>query len=145
MMIVVSPSHATEARALGRIMAAWLDEMPQMPDLHDEADNTAFLTRLIANGQTLTARIGDRIAGFLARDGAEISCLYVARAMRGQGVGVTLLDRAKSASDRLTLWTFQFNSRARAFYRREGFREIAVTDGAGNDEKLPDVRLEWCR
>lgn len=30
-----------------------------------------------------------------------------------------------------------------AFHIREGFGEVEFSDGAGNDEKLPDVRLEW--
>ena len=51
-------------------------------------------------------------------------------------------DDAKAAGH-LTLWTFQANDGARRFYAREGFREVEFTDGAGNAEKLPDVRLEW--
>ena len=50
---------------------------------------------------------------------------------------------AKAGRDRLELWTFQANTRAIAFYRREGFVEAARTDGSGNDEKLPDLRLVW--
>ena len=30
-----------------------------------------------------------------------------------------------------------------ACHIREGFGEVEFSDGAGNDEKLPDVRLEW--
>jgi len=32
---------------------------------------------------------------------------------------------------------------ARRFYGREGFVEVEHTDGAGNEEGEPDVRLEW--
>lgn len=74
--------------------------------------------------------------------GGEISALYLAPAARGRGLGKALLDEAKGQG-RLSLWTFQANPGARAFYRREGFREVEFTAGAGNDEKLPDVRLEW--
>ena len=34
---------------------------------------------------------------------------------------------------------------ADGFYVREGFTEVELTDGAGNDEGLPDVRLVWHR
>ena len=43
----------------------------------------------------------------------------------------------------LQLWTFQVNVRARAFYRHHGFREVELTDGRANEEREPDVRLEW--
>jgi len=43
----------------------------------------------------------------------------------------------------LQLWTFQVNDEARRFYGREGFVEVEHTDGAGNEEGEPDVRLEW--
>jgi GNAT superfamily N-acetyltransferase len=49
----------------------------------------------------------------------------------------------KAREPRLVLWTFQANSAAIAFYLREGFVEIERTDGAGNEEGLPDVRMIW--
>ena len=35
--------------------------------------------------------------------------------------------------------------RARRFYEARGFRAIRFTDGAGNEEKTPDVRYRWER
>jgi len=43
----------------------------------------------------------------------------------------------------LELWTFQVNDGARRFYERHGFRAVEVTDGAGNEERQPDVRYAW--
>ncbi len=40
---------------------------------------------------------------------------------------------AKVGRERLTLWAFQQNGAALRFYAREGFAEIARTDGAGNE------------
>jgi hypothetical protein len=39
--------------------------------------------------------------------------------------------------------TAQFNAAARRFYERHGFVEVMSTDGARNEEREPDVRLEW--
>jgi len=47
--------------------------------------------------------------------------------------------------DRLELWVFQRNERARAFYRRHGFVLVEETDGAGNEERTPDARYAWAR
>ena len=83
--------------------------------------------------------------GFLARDGEMIHALYLRPKARRRGFGKALLDQAKAETPRLTLWAFQANAQARRFYAREGFAEVEETDGAGNDEKLPDVRLTWER
>jgi len=43
----------------------------------------------------------------------------------------------------LSLWCFQQNHAARAFYARHGFVEGTRTDGQNNEERLADVKLEW--
>jgi hypothetical protein len=43
----------------------------------------------------------------------------------------------------LELWVFQRNDAAREFYARHGFIELRRTDGSGNEEREPDVRLAW--
>ena len=81
--------------------------------------------------------------GFLSRQAQDIQALYLAPTARGQGVGRELLGLAKEHSDSLGLWTFQANMRARRFYTQNGFIEDQMTDGQGNDEKLPDVHMSW--
>jgi GNAT superfamily N-acetyltransferase len=83
--------------------------------------------------------------GFLARERDEVLALYLAPEVRGRGVGKALLDAAKERRERLTLWVFQRNAGALRFYAREGFAEVERTDGARNDERLPDVRMVWER
>ncbi len=85
------------------------------------------------------------VLGFIARSGASIQSLYLAPQARGQGLGRRLLDHAKAGADRLDLWTHQANREARAFYARQGFFENRLTNGEGNDEKLPDVHLIWAK
>lgn len=129
--------------ALARILGDWVREMPWMPKLHGRDEDLWFLGQLRERGVLRVA--GAEPAGFLARQGGEVDALYLALAARGQGIGSALLDEAKAAEPVLRLWTFQANSAARAFYARAGFVEIERTDGAGNEERLPDVRLEWRR
>ncbi len=70
--------------------------------------------------------------------------LYVDPVWIDQGIGALLLARAREERPAgLQLWTFQVNDEARRFYGREGFVEVEHTDGAGNEEGEPDVRLEW--
>jgi ribosomal protein S18 acetylase RimI-like enzyme len=43
----------------------------------------------------------------------------------------------------LQLWTFQANEPAQRFYERHGFVDAERTDGAGNEERAPDIRYQW--
>ena len=61
----------------------------------------------------------------------------------GLGVGSALIRDAKAQTPRLELWCFQDNARARQLYERHGFKSAEFTDGAGNEEKTPDVRYVW--
>ena len=40
-------------------------------------------------------------------------------------------------------YTFQVNTRARAFYERHGFRVLYLGSGESNEEHQPDVRYAW--
>jgi ribosomal protein S18 acetylase RimI-like enzyme len=61
------------------------------------------------------------------------------------GIGRALVDDVKAVEPEISLWTFQANTRAIAFYRREGFAEAERTEGQRNDERLPDIRMIWRR
>jgi chorismate mutase len=59
-------------------------------------------------------------------------------------VGTALLDLAKARRPRgFHLWVFVTNTPARNLYRARGLVELETTDGAGTDEKAPDVRMAW--
>ena len=132
-----------EAKALAVILSDWIDETTWMPKIHTPEEDERFLRHLITEKEVTVVRGPDGPQGFMARDGHEIHALYLCPAARKAGYGAALLNRAKTATDRIELWTFQANAGARAFYKREGFVEVEFTDGAGNDEKQPDVRLVW--
>lgn len=134
-----------DAPQVGTILSDWVDETPWMVQIHSREEARGHARDMIRNGWVTLACLDGVVAAFLARDGAEIHALYVTRSVCGQGLGKALLEHAKRHSDWLYLWTFQANTRAQAFYEREGFREMLRSDGAGNDEGLPDIRYEWRR
>jgi GNAT superfamily N-acetyltransferase len=138
------PATPADAPALARIMDDWIIETGWMPRLHSLSQTVGFLAQLISTCDVVVTGDAEPV-GFLARDGADIRALYLAPQARGLGWGAALIDHAKGASDRLTLWVFQANPRAVAFYLREGLTEATRTDGQGNDEKLPDIRMVWER
>lgn len=138
----ISLAHPDEAEALAAILRGWCMEADWMPKLHTASEDRGFLAHLIASGPVLVAR-GPEPLGFLARQGGEVSALYLAGSARGRGIGKALLDAVKRVEPEISLWTFQANIGARRFYMREGFVEIEQTDGSGNEARLPDVRLIW--
>ena len=143
--VEIVPARPADAAPCAAILSDWIERTAWMPRIHSRAQERAFLRDLIGRGWVRVARRDGDVVGFIARDGGEVHALYVAEGARGGGLGRRLLNDAKAARPALGLWTFQANVRAQAFYLREGFREVGRSDGAGNDEGLPDIRYEWSR
>ncbi|WP_439121811.1 GNAT family N-acetyltransferase [Marivita sp.] len=143
-MTVLRPAHPLDAGRVGAILSAWIDETPWMPRVHTRAEDIAHAAMMVDRGWVTVSETTE-VIGFLAREGDDIHALYISPAVRGHGVGSRLLTDAKLHEDHLTLWTFQANTRAQVFYERHGFTEVERTDGAGNDEGLPDIRYHWQR
>lgn len=93
------------------------------------------------------------IAAFFVADAREVHHLYVALAHQGRGLGGRLLKLAQEESDgALELYVFADNTHARAFYRHQGFAEIAFGEASKADnpwaktsDQLRDVRCRWQR
>jgi GNAT superfamily N-acetyltransferase len=83
------------------------------------------------------------MTGMIAFRDGWIDQLYVLPDAQRRGLGGALLDVATRTSDRLQLWTFQRNVRARGFYEARGFKLIEQTDGARNEENEPDALYVW--
>lgn len=139
------PGRPLDAGKLGQIITDAVTAATWKPRLHSGVEDIAHAGRMIDRGWITVAMLDERVAGFLAREGDYIHCLYIADFAQGHGVGAALLEAAKEGRDRLELWTFQYNKGAQRFYRREGFRPMEETEGLHNDEGLPDVRFLWER
>ena len=90
------------------------------------------------------AEAGDALVGFVTLTRTWLESLYVAPAAQRAGVGSALLEVAKvERPGGFGLWVFESNVPARAFYARRGLVELERTDGSGNEERRPDVRMAW--
>lgn len=116
-----------------------------VPSIHDVGSVTWYIqNRLIERGSSYVFVEDDQIVAWVDVHDDWVDQLYCRRGQTGKGLGKIMLDFAKSKSPSgLQLWTFQVNTGARKFYRREGFQEVELTDGQNCEEKQPDVRLEW--
>jgi putative acetyltransferase len=120
-------------------------EMHYLPVLHTQQEHVAFFSDVVLPFSKVTlAVIGDATVGFSAATPGWLDHLYVVPAKQGHGVGAALLERAKSENpDGLSLWVFEANVRAIAFYRRADFVEVLRTDGRDNEEQVADVQMRW--
>lgn len=143
--VVLRPAHPLDAGAVAGILSGFIDETEWMPRIHSRAEEIAFADTLIDRGWTTVAEDAGRVSGFLSRAGEEVHALYLAPGARGRGIGTRLIGAAQAEADRLSLWCFQANHAAQRFYAARGFAEAERTDGARNDEKLPDIRYVWER
>jgi GNAT superfamily N-acetyltransferase len=91
----------------------------------------------------VVAVAGGQVAGFAIFGDGWLEHLYVDPSRQNAGIGAMLLSAVKSRSAALQLWTFQANTGARRFYERHGFVLLEETDGAGTEERLPDLRYQW--
>ena len=113
--------------------------------MHTVEEYRRFTANVILNECEVTvAEDESGIVAFLARQGEEIRLLYTRPDRIGMGAGAQLIDAAKAIGiSALELWCFQANERARRFYEARGFHAIRFTDGAHNEEQMPDIRYRW--
>lgn len=140
----IRPAKPEDVADIVAILGAWIDETDWMPKLHSHLSMTQFWGTRIAEAEVWLAETSQGAVGFLVRDEAFVTALYLRREARGHGIGKALLGKAKADANKLKLWVFEANARAHSFYTREGFSDRQRTSG-DNEEKLPDVLMEWSK
>jgi GNAT superfamily N-acetyltransferase len=145
--VVVRPALADDlpgvADVHSRARAAAYPAMPQ--GLHDAADVHRWVTGWdLAVQETWVAVAGDRLLGYARLSGDWLDDLYVDPDAQGSGVGSLLVELAKGLRPGgFCLWVFESNAPARTFYRTRGLLALERTDGSGNEEREPDVKMAW--
>ncbi len=144
--VVIETATAADHDELADLyLASRADALAYLRRVHSDEDIRAWIGwHVLAKGVTWVARARGRIVGFLNLQGEDLDQLYLLPGFYRQGVGTRLLAMAKAASPRrLELYTFQRNTRARAFYESHGFTARRFGDGTGNEEGEPDVFYVW--
>lgn len=131
------------ARVLRASRVAVIPLIP--PPVHTPVEDVEWVrNHLIPNTDVWLAVDGPRLLAVMAMRPGWLDHLYVAPGSTRHGLGSLLVDQAKSRSPAgLELWVFESNLPARAFYERHGFVAVERTDGSGNEERAPDIRMVW--
>jgi GNAT superfamily N-acetyltransferase len=147
--LTIRPATRTDLAAIADVFittrAAAVPAMP--PSIHPpDAVRRFYTTFDLAAGprEAWVAEDERGIVAFAMVDADWLDALYVLPDAQGEGIGAALLDLVKSLRPGgFSLWVFESNAPARAFYARHGLVEREHTDGSGNEEKSPDLRMGW--
>jgi ribosomal protein S18 acetylase RimI-like enzyme/chorismate mutase len=146
--LVLRPAEPEDADAIASLYLATREAaVPAMPpQIHTPEEVRDHTRRVLARHEAWVATDGaeGEVVGYAVLSDAWLDALYVAPAHQRRGVGTALLDLAKARRPRgFALWVFASNQPARRLYRRHGLVELEHTDGSGNEERSPDVRMDW--
>ena len=119
------------------------ERLPWLAGLHTPDEDRAFFQSRVFAECAVWGAVDEALIGFIAFREGWIDQLYVLPHCQRQGAGRALLLVAQAAWPSLSLWTFQRNMTARRFYEAHGFVAVRETDGAGNEEREPDVLYHW--
>jgi ribosomal protein S18 acetylase RimI-like enzyme len=143
----IRPAEEADAAVIARIhMTSRLAAMPYLPPQERSHEQVTRWIRdvVLRQCRTWVAVRDAEIMGYAALDGDMLEDLYLRPDARRQGIGTLLLDEVRRHSpDGLSLYVFQQNTEARAFYEHNGFTVLDTNDGERNMENLPDMTLRW--
>ncbi|MEL6682461.1 MAG: GNAT family N-acetyltransferase [Pseudomonadota bacterium] len=141
--MTLRPATQNDAPAIAQILGGWRAVTPYIPPPHTREEDRDFVAGLVTSQDVVVAVNRAQIQGVIARDETKIRQLYLSKNARSKGTGTALLNHIKAKTEQLKLWCFQANTGARRFYERHGFVAEQFTDGADNEEHLPDIRYVW--
>jgi chorismate mutase len=128
----------------GRSRRAAEPAMP--PAVHTGEEDRGWFAARLRDGQH-EAWVAERdgvLLGYALVTATFLDHLFVEPDAQAAGVGGALLDLVKGIRpDGFCLWVFESNAPARGFYAHRGLVDLERTDGAGNEERAPDVKMAW--
>lgn len=113
---------------LPAVMRLWLESNQDahgfIPAAYWE-ENFSAVQAALPQAEVYVFEENGKILGFLGLQEEYIAGIFVEGKARSQGIGKALLEDGKSRKPRLTLRVYEKNTRAVAFYQREGFSVAA--------------------
>lgn len=142
--VVLRPGEVADVAEIAATQVAARAAAPMPPPVQAPDEVRAYLAERFDRAENWVAELHGVVVGYARFTDVWLNDLYVAPARAGAGIGSALLDLVKALRpDGFSLWVFESNAPARAFYAARGLVELERTDGSGNDERAPDIRMEW--
>lgn len=142
--MLIRAADVTDADALAAVHLRSRAAAAMPPGAHPEHEVRAWLRGRLDVDDVWVAEDEGLVVGYARCTPTWLDDLYVLPSYAGRGVGSALLELVKvQRPGGFSLWVFEMNAPARAFYARHGLLELERTDGSGNEERAPDVRVVW--
>lgn len=146
MTVEIRKAETSDVAAVAELfIASQADALPFVAILHTPSETRAFIANeVFQKCDVWVAADRGFIVGMMALAGTHVDHLYLLPGFYRRGIGTKLLAKAKELSpEKLSLYAFAVNDRARAFYEHHGFKAIEFGDGSANEAGEPDVLYEW--
>lgn len=138
------PAVPDDAPAIADVHLAARAAAPMPPSVHTDDQVRTWLASRFGVDEIWVAELGSEVVGYARFTRTWLDDLYVAPQHAGKGIGSVLLDIVKARHPGgFGLWVFESNLPARTFYAIHGLLERERTDGSANEERAPDIRMEW--
>ncbi|MFC7497532.1 MULTISPECIES: GNAT family N-acetyltransferase [unclassified Nocardioides] len=142
--VTLRPASQADADDVAGIHLASRRAAAMPPGVHTDDEVRHWMAGRLRADDVWLAEAGGTPVGYARFTATWLDDLYVLPSYAGRGIGSALLDVVKAQRpDGFCLWVFEMNAGARAFYARHGLVELERTDGSGNEERAPDVRMAW--
>jgi GNAT superfamily N-acetyltransferase len=133
-----------DAPDVAEVFLASRATMTYLPHLHTDEETRTFIHGVVGESETCVADRDGVIVGFAVIHDGWLHHLYVHPARFNTNTGGRLFEQVcKEHPEGFQLWAFQQNTGARRFYERHGCALVRLTNGADNEEKLPDALYVW--
>jgi ribosomal protein S18 acetylase RimI-like enzyme len=141
---VIRRGTAEEIATIAELYERSFRTLSFLPVLHTLEELRRWFATVLQRNEFWAYEEDGAIVGFMMLGDEVLEYLFLEPRVFRRGIGTALLELAKERRPAgFTLWTFQQNERARAFYERQGLEAIHFTDGERNEEKAPDVQYAW--
>jgi GNAT superfamily N-acetyltransferase/chorismate mutase len=142
--LVLRPAEPEDAESVAAVHLAARAAAAMPPGVHSDDEVRAWLAGRLREDEVWLAEVEGSVVGYARMTDTWLDDLYVVPDHAGAGVGSALLDLVKARRPRgFCLWVFEMNGPARRFYEHHGLVELEHTDGSGNEERSPDLRMAW--
>lgn len=142
--LVLRLAEPADVADLAAVQVAARAEAAMPANIHPDAEIRDFLAGRLGRDEVWVAELDGAVAAYARFTGTWLDDLYVRPGHQGAGLGSALLDLVKSLRpDGFGLYVFESNLGARRFYAARGFVVTEHGDGSANEERRPDVRMEW--
>lgn len=120
--------RAYQEQDLESVLAVWYSASQVAHPFLDEdffaQERQNIATMYIPNAETWVYELDDIVVGFVSLIGNEVGGLFVDAEHQRQGIGHSLMDKARSIRDDLMLDVFKDNLVGRRFYEKYGFVQV---------------------